>query len=186
MSSCLIVVAGMPGSGKTLFTTIARRIGIPVVVMGDVVREEVARRGLKPTTDNLLKVAQELRDELGPNAIAILTMRRISEIASPFVVVDGVRSLSEVATFKERFRRVVVVAIHANPRLRFERLLARGRPGDPRSWREFVERDRKELEWGLGSVIATADIMLINEGSLDEFVERCRSTLLRVLRQWCT
>ena len=42
----LVVVVGMPGSGKGVFSDVARGSGIPVYVMGDIVREETIRRGL--------------------------------------------------------------------------------------------------------------------------------------------
>ncbi len=42
---------------------------------------------------------------------------------------------------------------------------------------EFREREKKELSWGLGNVIAMADIVIINEGSLEEFKEKVREIL---------
>jgi len=45
----LILIAGMPGSGKSIVSSIARELGLPVYVMGDVVREEARRRGIEPT-----------------------------------------------------------------------------------------------------------------------------------------
>jgi adenylate kinase family enzyme len=47
-----IILAGMPGSGKSLFSTVAKECcGIPVYVMGDIIREEVVKRGLEPTQE---------------------------------------------------------------------------------------------------------------------------------------
>ncbi|RLG78043.1 MAG: dephospho-CoA kinase [Thermoprotei archaeon] len=183
---CIILVAGLPGSGKSVLTEVARRAGIPVIVMGDIVREELARRRLEFTAQNLLKVAQELRNIYGPEAIAVLTSNKIDSIRSPFVVVDGVRSLDELNFFKKKFQKVLLVAIHASPHTRFRRIVQRHREGDPRNWEEFVERDLKELSWGLGNVIALADIMLINEGEIQNFVEECRKILLWALREWCS
>jgi len=57
----------------------------------------------------------------------------------------------------------VLVAVHASPRERFRRLKSRGRPDDPTTWEEFVERDMRELELGIGNVIALADVMIVNE-----------------------
>jgi dephospho-CoA kinase len=39
------------------------------------------------------------------------------------------------------------------------------------------ERDKRELRWGLGAVIAAADIIISNEGSIDEFRDKIRKTL---------
>lgn len=39
-----ILVAGMPGSGKSIVAEAARELGLPVYTMGDVVREEALKR----------------------------------------------------------------------------------------------------------------------------------------------
>ncbi len=167
MGRVLICVAGMPGSGKSVVSEAARRLGVPVLVMGDVVREEATRRGLPHTPENLNMVATALRREEGPAAVARRLAERISSLPDKAVLIDGVRSLDEIGVFRG-LGKVVVVAVHASPRTRFERLLRRGRPGDPRRWDEFVERDMVELGFGLGNVIALADYMIINEGFLEE------------------
>jgi len=63
---------------------------------------------------------------------------------------------------------VSVVAVHASPRTRYERLISRGRSDDPKNWEDFAERDLRELSVGIGNVIALAEEMLVNEGSVDE------------------
>ena len=44
----------------------------------------------------------------------------------------------------------------------------------------FDERDSRELGWGLGEVIATADIMMINEGALGDLEREIVDLLTRV------
>ena len=179
-SRLIILVAGMPGSGKTMLSSVAREMGIPVYVMGDIIREEARRRGLEPTPANLNMVARLLREEHGPAVVAERVAEKLARDTSRVVLVDGVRSLVEVEVFR-RLGRVVIVAVHASPRTRFERLRRRGRPGDPVSWEEFRQRDMTELGFSLGSVIALADYMLVNEGSQDEFRENARRLLEKLI-----
>ena len=179
-SRLIILVAGMPGSGKTMLSSVAREMGIPVYVMGDVIREEARRRGLEPTPANLNMVARLLREEQGPAVVAERVAEKLARDTSRVVLVDGVRSLVEVEVF-QRLGRVVIVAVHASPRTRFERLRRRGRPGDPVSWEEFRQRDMTELGFSLGSVIALADYMLVNESSQDEFRENARRLLEKLI-----
>jgi dephospho-CoA kinase len=176
----LVLVTGMPGSGKTLVSGVARELGIPVYVMGDVVREEARRRGLEPTPENLNLVAMLLRREYGDTVVAERTAEKILADNPGIAVVDGVRSLREVEVFR-RLGEVVVVAVHASPRTRFERLRRRRRPGDPRTWEEFMRRDMTELGFSLGSVIALADYMLVNEADPHLVRERARRLLSRLL-----
>jgi len=44
----LIAFVGMPASGKSEASAVVRSLKIPVVSMGDEVREEAKRRGLPP------------------------------------------------------------------------------------------------------------------------------------------
>jgi len=66
----VVGVAGMPGSGKGAFRRTLQKMGYTVVIMGDEVREEVKRRNLKPTPENLGKVMLQLRESEGPAAVA--------------------------------------------------------------------------------------------------------------------
>lgn len=179
---CAILVTGMPGSGKTLFSEAAKKLGLPVASMGDSVRLEATRRGLNIDSETLAKLSRELREQRGPAVVAELTLARIP--LSPVVVIEGVRSLAEVELFRRHFDRVFVVAIHSSPAVRYQRLSARGRSDDPKLWEEFAERDRRELAFGIGEVIALADYMLVNEGlDKEAFLELCLSVLTDVLKK---
>jgi len=169
-----ILIAGMPGAGKSIAVAIAReKFNLPVYVMGDVVREEALNMYGTISPETMLKTAEALRREHGPDYVAVKTYERISG-EHEVVVIDGVRSLEEVEFFKRK-GEVVIVAIHASPKTRFKRLLARGRAGDPKTWEEFVNRDRVELGLGLGNVIALADYVVVNESAVEEaYEELCR------------
>ena len=100
MAKLVVLLTGMPGAGKSIVSSLAKDMGIPVINMGDIVREETERRGLKPSITNMLRVADELRQIYGPHAIALLTLKRLHEVSACTVVVDGVRSIEEVEYFK--------------------------------------------------------------------------------------
>jgi len=157
----------------------AASLGIPVIVMGDVVREEATRRKLPHNPATLGRIMLELRREFGPAVIADRCIEKISRLSSPYVVIDGARSEEEINRFREAIGSVTVVAVHASPRTRFHRLLQRGRRDDASTWEAFLERDRRELNVGLGRVIAQADIMLVNEGDATEL----KRQVLRLLKE---
>ena len=183
----IVIVTGMPGSGKSKIVKEFERRGFPSVSMGDLVREETVKRGLELTKENVAKVSIRLRQELGQNAVAKLAVERVKELlkSNPLVVIDGVRSLDEVGTFRGAFpdENIVIVAVHTSPRERFDRLRARGRHDDPRSWEEFEERDWKELKFGIGNVIAMADYMVVNDCNKGEYRKRVRSLVERILAE---
>jgi len=159
----LLLVTGLPGSGKSIFGKTASRRGIPVINMGDIVREHARERGLKVTDQNLGTIATELRQKLGKAAIAIIAFEKACQTGRKLAVIEGLRSLEELDYFRGKVPKYVLVAFHASPSTRFKRLLSRGREDDPKTWEEFELRDRRELDFGIGSVIALADIMVVNE-----------------------
>jgi dephospho-CoA kinase len=163
----VIAIAGMPGSGKAVVSKAASLRKIPVLICGDIVREETKRRGLAPTPENTGKVMLTIRREEGPAVVADRLLPKIESSTAQLVIVEGVRSMDEVNALR-RNHTVKIVAVHSSPETRYERLVTRGRSDDPKSWEEFAERDMRELGVGIGSVIALAQEMLINEGSFED------------------
>jgi dephospho-CoA kinase len=176
----LILVTGMAGSGKTTLSKIVREAGYKVLFMGDVIRELARQQGLDPTPENIGMLATEIRQE-GQDAVA----RRCIELlrkgySNELVFIDGVRSLAEVNAFKEVYD-VVLVAIHASPISRYKRLTKRGRSDDPKSWEEFKDRDERELNFGIGNSIASADFMIVNDNGFDKLENKFHEVISKVI-----
>lgn len=163
----IYVLTGMPGAGKEEFVRVALERGYQVVRMGDVVRQEAAARGLVMSDQEIGGFASAERREHGPRIWAV---RCVPMIGDRDTVIDGSRSPYELEVFrKELGRKMRLVAIHASPSERYVRLMRRDRHDAPRSEEDFRQRDERELGWGLGDLIAQADLMIENEGTLDEF-----------------
>ena len=180
----VVGLAGMPGSGKSLVVTAARLEGYGVVVMGDVVREETEKRGLELNPKNIGKVMLELRKNGGASVVADKCIPKIERKRSGKVIVDGIRSLSEVEAFRKHFPRFSLIAVHASAEARFNRLYRRRRSDDPDGWEVFNERDMRELGVGLGNAIAMAEHVIVNEGNRDAAKARAKKVLWRIERQW--
>jgi len=157
----IIAITGMPGAGKSTAATALRGFG-KRVVMGDVIREETKRRGLVPDEKNTGDVMRDLRKKHGEGAIAELCLQSIKNSRPEVLVVDGVRSISEVETFR-RAGDLLLLAIHASRKRRFLLLKERGRSDDPLSYQMFLKRDERELGVGIGEAIALADEVISNE-----------------------
>ncbi|ABU81948.1 Dephospho-CoA kinase-like protein [Ignicoccus hospitalis KIN4/I] len=182
-----MVTAGLPGSGKGTFAEVAKALGIPVIVMGDIVREEAKKRNLELTSDNLAKVAAELRAKHGKDVLAKLVIDRIEREykESCVVLVDGCRAPEELETFK-RYTKVIVVAIEAPFELRAERLSSRARADDRGNVVEILKkRDEKEIELGVKKIMEMADFIIPNTRDVEDFVERAKLLLKGVLKEAC-
>lgn len=158
----------MPGAGKSELAAAFHEIGVPVIIMGDVIREETKNRGLEPNPENTRKVMLELRELYGPGAVAKHCLDTLQELSSSTVVIEGCRSIAEIDVFDDYAEDLKIVCVHSSPKNRYSRLRQRNRTDAPQSWETFKERDLREISVGLGGVIALSDIMLINEESLND------------------
>jgi dephospho-CoA kinase len=173
---------GLPGSGKGELAAVAREEGIPVVTMGDVIRQACRDRGRDPSTDHGA-VAKALREEHGPAAIAErslpLVREAVEETETDTVLVDGLRSMVEVDAFREAFgEEFRIVSIEAPFDLRAERLAERGRDDSDGDLEQLRARDQRELDFGMGAVMDAADYRIDNTDSLDAFRTTARELLV--------
>jgi len=173
-------VVGFPASGKGEFSKIAKTAGIPVIVMGDVIRGEVIKAGLPLTDENLGRTANLLRATGGMDAVARLCVPVIEQEQAPIVLVDGIRGDSEVRVFRGHFPGFILVAIDSPFDMRLTRVNARGRPDDAHTRETLRARDERETAWGLMAALGEADYTISNTGTLDEFAGQVKALLSRI------
>jgi dephospho-CoA kinase len=187
----------MPGAGKSSVASFLKEKGFTIVTMGDVIREEAKRQGLEPTDINLGKMMLKLRQDLGPGAVGQIVLQKLlrdddnngnvedggggsssssnssrKKNSSRNVVIDGIRSISEVEVLKN-VGHVRLLAIHASKDTRFKHLRERGREDAPSDNDEFAGRDKRELSVGVSEAIALANEMISNNDlTLDELKMR--------------
>ena len=178
----VIAISGMPGAGKGVASEAGKQFGLEVLLLGDVIREETQRRGLEPTPKNVGGVMLQVRRDEGPAAVVKRLVPKIEASRSPTIIVEGIRSEDELRELRTKFD-VLSVAIHASPKTRFQRLLSRGRSDDPKTWDTFYERDNRELNVGLGHVLALADVLLVNEGTIEALQSSFKTALDKLRRQ---
>ena len=174
----VIGVSGMPGSGKNFVSKIAQDNSIRVVKMGDIVREESEKR--KEETGI---TAVNLRKEQGNFVLAKLTIEKIKEIQNSnqdlksnteenkksIFIIEGIRSPFEIDMFKKSFQDFTLVSVFSSPATRFNRLKNRKRADDSPDYNDFLKRDQRELDFGLGAVIANSDYIILNESGIEEY-----------------
>lgn len=189
----LITTVGYPGAGKSEVTNVAQELDIATVSMGDQIRArfkaafetlDEAREALDMedvTKGELMgEWASNQREMYGNDIVAKWTVEHIqTSVDSNLVVVDGMRSTDELGVFHMNFDDVVVVHVSCPREIRYERLKERKREGEEKLTEEKLrERDKREDDWGVASVIERADAEIENDSTLEEF-EKQVSELLR-------
>ena len=181
--SRVLAVCGMPGSGKGEFAQVFMEAGIPVRSMGDMVREEVARRELEVVPDVFGQVASDLRREFGEDVLAVRLTAAVDELlkSHSIVLIDGLRGTAEYSVFKSTWgERFQSVAIHTDKDIRFKRMMARGRSEDG-GIATFEARDEREKGWGLEELIDDADVLVENNDDLVQFQNQIRTWLATLI-----
>jgi len=170
----------MPGSGKSTIVSALKARGLEALNLGDGVRAEAKRRNIEPTGDNLGKLMLELREKNGPGAVAELLTESIKNSQSKVIIVDGVRSTTEIEVLRN-VGSVKLLSIEATADTRYKFLSSRGRSDDPITREKFEERDNRELGVGIGESIAIADETISNSNiALNELTERA----YKVIEKW--
>ena len=136
------VIVGLTGSnasGKGEVSAYLERLGFHVHSLSDIIREEAKKQGFPPEREHLIRIGNALRAASGPGALAEMLLDRLGSRD----VVDSIRNPAEVAVLRRnpQFR---LLGIEAPIRVRFDRSLARARPGDPETLEAFEAREAQE------------------------------------------
>jgi dephospho-CoA kinase len=172
MTGRVLVLCGPPGSGKGVVARKASARGMSVLSLGDIVRSEMASKGLPETPANVGKTALSMREEHGEEIVVDrLIPSLMSTLEVSDVLIDGMRQPEEMDRLREHVDDVTVVAMSATPQSRSGWLEGRGR-GEDGGGTEFTEREEREWGWGLEMLMDQAHAIILNEGSLEELEER--------------
>ncbi|MCX8189245.1 MAG: AAA family ATPase [Nitrososphaeria archaeon] len=171
----ILCLTGMPGSGKTTVAHAIENMGFYYISLGDVVRQETISRGLEVNDRNCGFVMKDLREKLGPHAIAQLSLKHFPKDKN-FIVIDGIRSIYEVQVYRS-IGCTKLLAIHASPDRRYNFLVSRGRKDAPSSREDFDLRDRRELEVGIGDAIALSDEIISNNSTLGALIRKVKNQI---------
>ncbi len=178
----VLAICGLPGAGKSTAIDAIRNLG-SVIIMGDIIRNEAKKRKLEPTSENLGKIAKELRLNNGPNIIAEKCVDLINKQYNNIIFIDGLRSMAEVKVFRKHWK-FPIIAIVLEEKRRFKRLFERARSDDPKSIDDLKDRDKREIEFGLEEVLNNADYTIKNDSTKEDLKERIRKLVLDLIHNY--
>jgi dCMP deaminase len=181
----ILGVAGLYGSGKSAVVSFLAGASFVPLSLSDVIRAELATRGVEETRERMISLGNEIRRAEGPDALARRLTSRITQDRN--YVIDSIRHPAEVQALREISRDFRLIWIEARENVRLGRIQSRARGGDPAdigSLREFESRERTgvdQVAQNLDAVRAIADERIDNDGSLEELHEAVRTFLRRTM-----
>ncbi len=150
----VIVVAGLPRSGKDSFASL---LPWKKIVYSELIRAW-AKKEIKDKRE-LGKIADQWREEYGKDYLTKLALMLAEEYGEDTIVLVGPRTVEEVEFVRENVPEHTVVWVDADEAVR------RKRGADP-------EREKEDIERGLLEIRKMADVVIGNNGTLEELKEK--------------
>lgn len=138
----IIGVTGSNASGKDTVALFLEKRGFQHLSLSDELRDELKKKKLPLTRNNLIKIGNDLRKKYGPD---ILAKRVFKKVSLKNVVLTSIRNTAEV-NFLERRKDFALLVIDADPKLRYKRSKKRGRIGEGETFEEFLEKENREKQ----------------------------------------
>ncbi len=168
----VIGVIGLNGTGKDeVVKYLNQKYGVPLISVGDIVREIAAKEKVEPTRENLDRIVKKCFAQYGEGYFLKLVINKIKKNQWQTAGISGVRSPQDVAFLKKAFNddfKLIGVYV-TDPHLRYERILQRGSQRDNVSYDDFLREDRDSEElFHIQEALNTADYSIANDGTLDD------------------
>jgi len=178
----IIGITGTIGAGKgTIVEYLVKNKKFKHFSARDLIVEEVNKRGLENIRDNMVVVANDLRQKHGSSYVADELYRRAVNFDNNCVI-ESLRTIGEIESLRSK-GIFVLLAVDADPKIRYERILERKMTTDDVSFEKFLEDEEKEMEsddpnkQNLKRCIQMADFVIDNNGSLNELHSKIEEIL---------
>jgi dCMP deaminase len=178
----IVGLTGKFAAGKGTVAEFLQGKGFVYHSLSDVLRDELKARGVPESRESLLALGNELRAADGPAALAIRIRARLADGRDH--IVDSIRTPAEVEVLRA-LPGFFLLGVDADPQVRFARLRARARVGDPETFEHFASLEAREAASSnpaaqqLHATWALADEVVDNGGARSELEENIAKLLAR-------
>ncbi len=175
----LIAVVGMSGTGKSVVTEYLEGQNWAKCYFGGITYKLMKEQGIERTEDGKSEkeFREKLRKEHGPECYAKFLDPEIKEaLKNHDVVLDGLYSWYEYKYLIEKYPNLKLVCVVTDKKIRYERVAKR--PDRPFDQDAIKYSDLSEIEnLYKGGPIAFADYYILNNGSVDDVIERTKEII---------
>ncbi len=171
----LVGITGTNGAGKgAIVEYLTERHGFRHFSVRGYLTEKLASQNLEATRENLITLANKLRAENSPSYIIeqLLEQAVAESNNGQGCIIESVRTLGEVQALKAA-GQFTLLAVDADQRVRYDRVVKRKSATDMISFETFVEQESREMDNGddptkqnLSGCIRAADHVLKNDRDL--------------------
>ena len=170
MAKTILGLVGPIASGKdTVKKYLEKKYSALGCRFSSILRDVLERINLPNSRENMQGLSTILRQRFGEDILAKAFAADTIKLKSNIVVVDGVRRMADIR-FLKKVQGFVLVAVNANPEIRFERLVKRGEnAGDAKkTYNQFLKDHQYETELAVPVLMKKAKYKLNNNGPLTD------------------
>ena len=186
LSYHIIGLTGRNAAGKGTVASFLEKNSFVYHSLSDTLREELKRRNLEESRENLIQIGNDLRKNGGPGVLADLMIHSLLSLEDH--IVDSIRNPSEVKSLRRVYpnHKFVLISVDASPEIRYERLKSRNRLGDSSSWEIFLEQEKLEEsskdpnKQQLLATIGKADFNVDNSESIEQLENQIKVILKKL------
>lgn len=178
----IIGITGTIGAGKgTVVDYLVKNKGFKHFSARALIVEEIEKRGLENNRDSMVVVANDLREKYGSGYVAEELFKR-AEKSGENAVIESLRTLGEIETLQKK-GKFVLLAVDAEPKIRYQRVSVRGTSTDNVSFEKFLADEEKEMistdpnKQNLKKCIEMADFKIDNNGTMEELASKIEEVL---------
>jgi len=174
MDKKILVFTGLPASGKgTAAKYLVEKYQAKSFRFSTIMRDLLDRLYLPQSRENMSHISKVLRQNFSEDLFAKVMAEDASRVQTSIVVVDGARRLADVE-YLGKLPGFKLVSLEADMRIRYERLTKRGENPDDanKTWEEFQEDHNLETELSIPALMAKADVVINNDGSIEDFYKQ--------------
>lgn len=193
MQKKLVVgITGPNASGKGEVIKYLLKKDFYAISLSDILRKKAQLYNIQPTRENLIKLGNTLRKKYGCGILAKWAIKDIIKSLSDKVLVDSIRNVNEIKEFKKKFKNnFYLVYVTAPKKLRFKFMMMRKREGDPLSYKEFLEIEKKENsakshQQQINKCKKLKDFLINNNSTLENLYKKIDIVLNKIYAKYKT
>ena len=178
----IIGITGTLGAGKgTIVDYLIKEKGFKHFSVRGYLIKEIEKRNLPVNRDSMTSVANDLRAKNSP-AFIIEELYGEALETGKNAIIESIRTPGEI-DFLEKQGNFTLLAVDADPKIRFERIKLRASSTDNIDFETFVANEKREMDshdpnkQNLGKCIERADVVLNNNGSIGELIDQLNHSL---------
>lgn len=181
----IIGITGTIGAGKgTVVKYLVKEKRFTHFSVRAFIVEEIINRKIAVNRDSMVVIANDLR-QTHSSSFIIDELFLLAQKSGRNCIIESIRTTGEIESLR-RNKNFYLLAVDADPRIRYERIRKRGSETDHVNFDTFIQNEKREMksdnqnEQNLSKCIQMADFTIFNNNSVAALYKEVESILKKI------